>query len=296
MTYTFIGEKSLVTKEINKIAESFSNENIVRFNLKESNIKSAIEDLDTVSLFGKKLVIIDNINEADNVDCLIKYLENPSDNTLIIVSKTELDNRKKITKILKTKTNYKEYLNYNLEQTIKDNLKDYKMNNMAINLLINYCSNNIERIENELEKLKTYKYEEKEITKEDVEQLVKKDLDSTIFDLIDKLNQKDKASTLKIYNELLEEGETEEKIMYTIANHYRLLFQISAKQKKYTDEEITKEYKMHPYRLKKLKEQINMLSEQDILNVLKRLSDIDISIKKGESDIKNSMFLFFESL
>lgn len=296
MTYTFIGEKAFTTKEINKIAKDFNNENIVYYNLEETSIKKAIEELDTASLFGKKLIVVENINNIDEVDDLTKYLENPSDNTLILTSKTELDKRKKITKILQEKTKYKEFLNYNIEKVIKDNLKNYKMNNMAINLLINYCSHNLTRIENELEKLKTYKAEEKEITKEDVEILVKKDLDATIFDLIDKLNQKDKTQIFKIYNELLEEGETEEKIMYTIANHYRLLFQISEKQKKYSDEEITKEYRMHPYRLKKLKEQTSMMNEKEILNVLKKLSDIDISIKKGETDIKNSMFLFLESL
>ena len=105
------------------------------------------------------------------------------------------------------------------------------MSPMAINLLIGYCGNNLSRIENELEKLKLYKLNEKEITTEDIENLVKKSLDSTIFNLIDKINEKDKVKIFKIYNELLEEGETEEKIMYTIANHYRLLFQISEKIK-----------------------------------------------------------------
>ena len=170
------------------------------------------------------------------------------------------------------------------------------MSPMAINLLISYCSNNINRIENELEKLKTYKFLEKEITKDDVDKLVKKSLDSTIFDLIDKINLKDKEHVFKIYNELLEEGETEEKIMYTIANHYRLLFQISEKVKSLSDDEIIKEYKMHPYRLTKLKEQLRLVSQSDTLKILKKLSDIDIGIKKGQRDIKNSMFLFFESL
>ena len=170
------------------------------------------------------------------------------------------------------------------------------MSPMAINLLIGYCGNNLSRIENELEKLKLYKLNEKEITTEDIENLVKKSLDSTIFNLIDKINEKDKVKIFKIYNELLEEGETEEKIMYTIANHYRLLFQISEKIKSLSDDEIIKEYRMHPYRLTKLKEQLNLIVQDDILTILKRLSDIDINIKKGKIDIKTAMFLFFEGL
>ena len=296
MTYTFIGEKDYIEKEINKISKSFNIENIVRYNLEETSINKVIEDLNTVSLFGNKLIIVNSIDKIENPDPLIKYLNNEGANTLILLSFKELDKRKKITKVLQEKTKYKEFLSYNIESVIKEDLKDFKMSPMAINLLISYCGNNLSRIENELEKLKLYKLNEKEITTEDIENLVKKSLDSTIFNLIDKINEKDKVKIFKIYNELLEEGETEEKIMYTIANHYRLLFQISEKIKSLSDDEIIKEYRMHPYRLTKLKEQLNLIVQDDILTILKRLSDIDINIKKGKIDIKTAMFLFFECL
>ena len=296
MTYTFIGEKDYIEKEINKISKSFNTENIVRYNLEETSINKVIEDLNTVSLFGNKLIIVNSIDKIENPDPLIKYLNNEEANTLILLSFKELDKRKKITKVLQEKTQYKEFLSYNIESVIKEDLNDFKMSPMAINLLISYCGNNLSRIENELEKLKLYKLNEKEITTEDIENLVKKSLDSTIFNLIDKINEKDKVKIFKIYNELLEEGETEEKIMYTIANHYRLLFQISEKIKSLSDDEIIKEYRMHPYRLTKLKEQLNLILQDDILKILKNLSDIDINVKKGKIDIKTAMFLFFECL
>ena len=296
MTYTFVGDKDYLDRELSKISKTFSIENIVRYNLEDNSIDLVIQDLNTVSLFGEKLVIVNNIDKMEDSDSLEKYLSNPSNNTLILVSNKELDKRKKITKLLQKNTKYKEFLDYNVNALIKEKLDDFKMNSMAINLLVGYCSNNINRIENELEKLKTFKFDEKERTSDDVKSLVKKSLDATIFDLIDKINLKDKVKVFKIYNDLLEEGETEEKIMYTVANHYRLLFQISEKVKSMSDDDIIKEYKMHPYRLTKLKQQLNIIDQKDILIILKRLSDIDISIKKGESDIKNSMFLFFESM
>lgn len=296
MTYTFVGDKDYLDREVSRIANGFSSENVIHYDLLNNSIDFVIQDLNTVSLFGNKLVIVNNIDKLENSDLLEKYLSNPSDNTLILLANKELDKRKKISKVLSSETEYKEFINYNLDAFVKEKLEDFKMNVMAINLLISYCSGNINRIENELEKLKIYKMSEKEITKDDVEKLVRKSLDSTIFNLIDKINEKDKKKVFKIYNNLIEEGETEEKIMYTIANHYRLLFQISEKTKTLGDNEILKEYKMHPYRLTKLKEQLNLMNREDILKILKKLSDIDISIKKGQSDVKNSMFLFFESM
>ena len=89
--------------------------------------------------------------------------------------------------------------------------------------------------------LKIYKINEKEITAYDIKKIVKKGYDSTIFNLIDAINLKNKDKILKIYNELLEENETEEKILYTIANHYRLLLQIKIQSKDKSDSEIISE-------------------------------------------------------
>ena len=138
MTYTFIGEKDYIEKEISKISKNFNQENIVRYNLEDTSINKAIEDLNTISLFGDKLIIASPIDKIESTDSLIEYLNNEGSNTLILISFKELDKRKKITKVLKEKTKYKEYLNYNIENVIRENLKDYKMSQMAINLLISY--------------------------------------------------------------------------------------------------------------------------------------------------------------
>ena len=296
MTYTFIGEKDYIQKEIDKLSKSFNSENIVTYDIDNTDIKKVIEDLNTISLFGDKLVIANNIDKVTDPLPLVKYLEYESDNTLILVSLKELDNRKNFTKVLKAKTKFKEFWNYNLEDLIKDNLDDYKMELIAINTLISYCSGDVNRILNELEKLKIFKLNEKEITREDIGKIVKKSYDATIFDLIDEINKKNTEGIFNIYNNLINEGEEIEKILYTISNHYRLLLQICIKTESISDNEIIKEYKMHPYRLKKLKEQLNFISKNDIASFLKKLSEVDISVKSGKRDIDTAMFLLFNSL
>jgi len=296
MTYTLVGNKDYINEELNKLSKDFSEENIVTYNLEEIPFFKVLEDLNTISLFGKKLITAENLEFIEDIKDIEKYLENESDNTLVLISYKELDNRKKITKLLKDKTKYKELFNYNLSSFVKEKLENYKMSTFTINILINNCSNNIKRIENELEKLKLYKFNEKEITTEDVEKLVKKGFDSTIFNLIDAINQKNKEKIFKIYHELKEEGESEERILYTIANHYRLLLCISEKRKTTSDGDLIKEYKLHPFRLTKLKEQSNLLFKDEILSMLKELSNIDISIKSGKKDISTAMIMFFENL
>lgn len=296
MTYTLVGLKDYIDEEINKISKGFTPENIVTYNIETNELEKVLEDLNTVSLFGNKLIIAYNFDKSESFDNLEKYLLNQSDNTLILVSEKELDKRKKITKLLKEKTKYKELFNYNLSDFVEEKLEDYKMSIMAINILISNCNNNIKRIENELEKLKMYRVNEKEILPEDVEKLVKKGFDSTIFNLIDAINIKDKDKIFKIYKELLLEGESDEKILYTIANHYRLLLVVSEKSKVLKDDELIKEYKLHPYRLTKLKQQANLISKKDILSMLKGFSEIDIAVKSGKKDMSTAIILFFEKL
>ena len=298
MNYTFLGNKDFVTKEINDLIKDYNDEEIGYYNLEEDSIDRVLEDISTVSLFGKKIVVVYNLDKLKDDKDLINYLNSDTDdnNILVLSSYKELDKRKKIVKTLKEKTKLKELFSLDMVTYIKNNLKDYKMDFMTINLLISYTSSNIFRIDNELEKLKIYKDFDKIITSDDVKKIVKKSYDSTIFDLIDNINRKDIDKIFKIYEELQKEGETSDRIMYTIANHYRLLFQIKNLIGEKSDKEIQSMYLMHPYRLTKLKEQANVMDNSDILFLLQSLGNIDIKVKSGKGKLDSLLILFFRSL
>ena len=87
MTYTFIGEKDYIQKEVSKVSKAFNQENIARYNLEEININKVIEDLNKISLFGDKLILASSIDKIENPDSLIEYLNNEGSNTLILISK-----------------------------------------------------------------------------------------------------------------------------------------------------------------------------------------------------------------
>lgn len=292
MNYTFLADKDVVLRQIKKITSEYSD--IVEYDLEESSIKDVIIDINTISLFSKKVLVVFNIEKIDDIDILSKYLDNTSDNILILCSFKSLNT--KLNNLLKNKTKYFEMFKYDLNKYVKENLEDFSMDTSSINLLISYCENDIGRVSNELEKLKLYKISEKQITSNDIKKIVKKSFSSTIFNLIDSINYREKNSIYTIYNELLKQGETNEKILYTIANHYRLLYKIRKKLEIMSEEEVIKEFKLHPYRLKKIKEQFNMISEKENLLFLKRLSDIDIDIKSGKKSSDIGLFMFFENL
>jgi len=91
-------EEFLIDKEIKNIINKFNSsmENVARYNLDESNVREAIEDACTISMFETNKIVIcekcnfltgENKKEINHdVDSLIKYINNPfSDSVLIFV-------------------------------------------------------------------------------------------------------------------------------------------------------------------------------------------------------------------
>ena len=108
----------------------FENASITNYDLEEEDLYNALLDLDTYSfLTEQKVIIIKNINLLeDNQDTkhLLKYLDNPNNDNLLILTTTKFNATKKINKELKKKTNYIK-LETDLNKEIKNILQGYEV-------------------------------------------------------------------------------------------------------------------------------------------------------------------------
>lgn len=286
MIYLLIGEESIIKKQIKDIIvkNNIDFNSVINYDLENDNIKNVIEDLNTYNLFGdKKIVIVKNINKLDD-EMIIEYLNNPSSNILVFISYDELDKRKKINKEILRVSEVINTKDVDLSSFIKDELKDYTYDNDVVKLLKNRCCNNYFKISNELEKLKMLKIEEHNITKDDVLLYVKKSFDTNIFDLTNYINRKDIKKSLEVLKDLLNNSEDELRLLGLLANNFRTLYMIKNMMFKYNDDYIIDTLKMHPYRLKMLKEQAINFSIEDLQKLIKKLGTIDINVKSGFID------------
>jgi len=296
MTYLILGKEDLINKEVKDIITRYSIDelSIVRYDLREQEIEEAIDDVNTIDIFNhQKMVIIDHVKNITNDECLIRYLEHQNDHILVITSSEKLDERKKVTKELKKFSNVIDLSNYDFTSFVKEAFSGYQITPFLIHMLIDFCGSDYLTLKNEISKLKMYKVHEKEILEEDILTIVRKNFDSTIFDLIHCLNKKDKKKVFEIFYGLLDQKEDEIKILVILANNYRLLYQIKKLKEEMSDSEIIGIYHMNPYRLKKLKEQCVLYSENELLRIMRNLSEVDIAIKSGrvEKRIGLEMFL-----
>jgi len=302
MLYLFYGTKDyLIQNEIKKISKDFDTINISKFDLNNDLIDTIINDCLTISLFSeKKLVICENANmftgnTSKDSEIIEEYLNNPNPDTTLIftVNNEKLDERKKITKLIKKNGIVKSFNeNENAHQIVKRQLKDYQIDNELINLIIDRIGESGQVLENEIEKLKLYK-DNTVITKEDILNVITKKVDPNTFTLLDCIVKNDKNKALEIYYELIKMNEEPIKIITMLANQFRIIYQSKELLKKgLSEKDIATTLKIHPYRVKLAIQNGKKYDSKLLLKYISELADMDIDIKTGKTDKNLALELF----
>ena len=295
---------SLQKTRENLIKENdFSEATISFYDLDEVLLQDALEDLDTYSfLSDKKVIIIENIESIkyddfkNDFDHLLKYIDNPNPDNLLIIEAHKLNNVLKITKELKSKCKYIS-IEIDSKKYIKDSLNGYKIDTNTINLLDEYCLSDITKIDGECAKLKNYKIDDKVITREDIEELVVRKLGDEkelTFAFSRSLAERDIKNALLKYHELLSYDIEPLSIIGLLASQIRIIYQVKILEKRHlSDKEIADMLEeKSDYRIKKTRELTRLYSEEELLRLMQRLSDMDYKIKTTDIDGKSLLEFF----
>ena len=286
----------LIQEEINKIKKNKKLEEI-KFDLSESSIDNVIETLDTFDMFGNQKLVIasnppfySNVDDNFSYDKFLKYLKNPSDNILIIISKKI---NKKL-KLVKDTINYFKYIEIkelNPINFVKNNLDGFNMDNMTINYLLNRIGNNYNNIYNELNKLKLLTYDKKIITKEDIDLICKRNIQDSIFDLIDAIIKKEKEKIVLLYNHFINNGTEVFGMLIMLANQIRLIYNVKVLYN-LRDSDIASILDVKEYPVKLARSKGLNYSKKELLDLLYNLGEMDEDIKSGKV-LPNISFLSF---
>lgn len=278
-----------IKKVIDTIKEEYE---VIKFSCVDSNIDRIIEELDTISLTGIKKVVLyydfDNLDSEKDVKLLERYLQNTSDNYLISVAAT-------IKKTIFTKLS--QYFcvydtNLSSDTLIRDNLDGYKMDSYTINYFAKHCLNNNEKIVNELNKLKILKLDDKVITIEDINENVIKDYEDDPFLLPNLISKKDKKRAIEVFNRISAKEKDPIKILGMISHQIRTLYTVKVLSKKMNIDEISNLTGLKSYPITLAHTNSDNFTEKELLNMLEKLSDIDIR-SKSESGSVDLLFELF---
>ncbi len=313
MVYLFYGSEAyLINAEIKKILLTNMIDKIdtINYDLERDLVEDIIEDAGMMSLFGAKKAIIcvnsylftgkNNVIEH-NLEVLEHYLMNINLDTILffLVDSEKLDERRKIVKLIKEKAIVKAYNigNSNLNMLVKDMFDDYKISSSSINLLIERVGKNLDILNQEVNKLKLYRYDEASISEKDIIDLSSINIETDIFIFIDSIVSKDKEKAMTMYQEMLKLNEEPIKIIVMLANQFRIMYQ--AKElafKGQTEALIASNLEIHPYRIKLALEKGRNYKSSVLLSYLNDLADLDSDIKSGNIDKYLGLELFILGL
>lgn len=312
MNYVVYGEEQYqVKKQINAIiSKEIGNRdemNTVHYDALQVSLDVILEDAQTIPFFADKKVIIVNhanfLSSTNDTEIdlarLEEYLENPMDETIMILSGdfAKLDARKKIVKKISSlcqvsvcnKLDKVSLPNY-IQAEVKK--RGIQIRPDAMRELSNRLPFDIASIQNELDKLALY---DDEITVLIVKQLVTRSLEEDVFLLVNAVVEKNIKQCFHIWADLQVLNKDPIYLIALIASQFHLLYQVKVcLLKKITHQDnIAQSLSVHPYRVKLAIPVCQRLSIDDILLRLHQLAELDQNIKAGkiEKNIGFEMFL-----
>lgn len=308
MVYILYGKVDyLIEKQINNIIidNHIDDINVIKYDLEQDYLTKIINDVNSVSLFSeKKVVLVYNsfiftgttkkTIEQDTQE-LENYLNNINeDNILVFVVNSEkLDERKKITKLIKKVGYVKEYNSVDTNSIVKSLFDGYSISSDLIKYLIDRVGDNLPLLSNEIEKIKLYKDSDKNISKEDIDELTVKSYEENNFKLIDAIISKNKSLAYQLYSERIKLNEEPIAIIIALANQIRIMYQVKQFYLNgYTENDIAKSLNIHPYRVKLAAQNSRKYDSDLLIDYLKQLADLDVNIKNGNIDKNLGLELF----
>ena len=303
--YTYLVESNdyiVITKKINDILmkNNLSSDVVIKYDMLETSISKVIEELDTYNfLSDRKVVVCENcfflsttkvkISVDWDISLLKKYIVNSNPINILILICDKLSSKLEIKELMASNV---DIINtaISLEDIIKEELKGYKITGSTIKYLMDYCLNDNERILNEVEKLKLYKLEEKEINNVDINEIVVRSYDDDIFDLVNAVVKRDKYLAFDIYKRLIVNERDVTGIIGSISNNIRNMY-ISKILTKVglSNNEISERLGVKPGAIYIALENGRSFSEVKLLSLLNELADLDLALK---STMSNSGTLF----
>ena len=167
--------------------------------------------------------------------------------------------------------------------------KAYKVNanDSTKQYFIECCGTDMQTLINEIRKLIEYAGENGTITKELVDTLSIKQIESVIFDLTDNLGQKKVKEALEVLHNLIYAKEPIQKILITLYNHFKKLYIVKLCAKYNRD--IAESLKLSPnqmFLINKYKNQARFFKENELANITEELRNLDYKYKIGLIDLE----------
>ncbi|MCP0886452.1 DNA polymerase III subunit delta [Ligilactobacillus sp. WILCCON 0076] len=319
--YVILGTESYFINEaknalLNVIPKEDFDVNVGTYDMETTPLTVALDDAMTIPFFGdRRLIFIKQPffltgdskkrNIEHNLDELLGYLKQPQPSTtLVFIAPYEkLDERKKVTKLLKKNAEVIEAGPINENEVRRYlggifNKNKIVIENEALDMLLMRTNGNLTKAMNEAIKLTLFAQDTKNIATEDVKALVFRSLEENVFDLTDLVLQKKFSNAVMMYHDFIERKEEPVKLNAILSKQFRLLIQVvTLSNQGYAQGNIASVLKIHPYRIKIALQSIKryQLKIKDLKKAFNSLVSIEKKLKSTTRSPEEMFQLFMLS-
>lgn len=288
--YLFYGdEKYDIQLQISKIKKSIENLElgVNLFNLTKDNIDELESLVQGVTFFGsEKLIIIKDTKLKFNVD----LLSNLDQDIKVVILEDSIDKRtseyKKISKIAEVKE-FNQLNDSQMTAYISNMLSRYglSIDNNTASYMQSICGNNKLNNINEIQKLVIYLSDKKNVTKEVIDRVCSKNLNSKIFDVLENIVNKNKKKAIAMLDDLLRQKESIIKIYIMLYKQVKQMYMIKYLKQK-SAPNIAQTLGIHPFVFKNLSVSSDKYTLMDLRKIINEFDIYDEKNKNGEMDFE----------
>lgn len=302
--YLLYGREHLFMERfVDKLAR-VAETDVLRYDYEDDNVEEAVLELQTVSLFFQQpIVVLKNCTvflsqgkASGQLELLEAYLKKPITDRILVmtVNGEKLDERKKLTKAAK------KYIAIDCNTpkgpaalrvlSAEVASAGIKISQDALTELWNRTGS-VSLAAGELEKLSVYAGEG-EVTRHDVQVLVTKTLEESVFDWIDHVaNGRIHLATSQLVD-LQRQGYDSLALIAMLCRQFRTMwFAKALRSRKMSQDEIAKTAKVHPYALRIAEKQAAAFTIVGLETLLMKAAELEYDIKRGRQDAANAVVL-----
>lgn len=246
-----IREKVLTDEIIKIIGEKFVGKNyaprnnLISFNGDDKVIESILNECSNTGLFSeKKVVVIRNVKKLlkDEKLALIDYINRSNPDTCLVMitadeefnpgkiflydSKDDTEKAKKNRTIIESNVKIFEVEEFSDADTmawIRDKFEEYKIDDITIRHLLQFSNYSFDEILSEIEKLKTYCYQTKEITIDSVNLCNGIAKDFNEMDFVGAVMERNSEKALMIYERISLKKDVEVYLIFLLASAFTIV-------------------------------------------------------------------------
>ena len=212
--YWLEGEEPYYIDKLTQFAEHHilpadqSSFNLSVFYGRDAKVDEVINACKRYPMFHEiQVVVLKEAQQMRDLDKLETYISNPLVSTIFVVAHKEkkVDGRSKLSKILKNKAEIlstKKLYDNELPEWVSSMIKTKSLDiqSKALHMLVGHIGNDLQRIENEVDKLSINLQGRKQITEDDIENFIGISKEFNIFELQAAIVNRDLPVALNIIN------------------------------------------------------------------------------------------------